>query len=168
MDEILWDKKKNWYGVLHENQALDTRVGVDGLFPLAYGLVKKDRAELARENFLKLLGDYGVFTVAPDEPGFYEQIYWRGPAWTKSCSLAMAAAFNYYQDLLRRVKDALVGFLLKYPSVWECMSAKTGEIARGDMGLMATPVVSSNVGAGEAIGALLTYYSANMFSIEGE
>jgi hypothetical protein len=46
------------------------------------------------------------------------------------------------------------------------MSAATGNIARSDIGIMATPVVSSNVGAGEAIGTLLTYYGRNMFSID--
>lgn len=165
MNRILWDEKKRWYGVLHQDGSLDTRVGVDGLFPLAYGLVDEQRASLARNNFVKLLGDYGVYTVAPDEPGFEEETYWRGPAWSKSCSLAIAAASQYYPDLSRTVKDSLVRFLLKHPSVWECMSAKTGKIARGDVGLMATPVVSSNVGAGEAIGALLTYYGRNMFSM---
>ena len=166
MNDSLWDDEKAWYGVLHEDGSLDTRVGVDGLFALAYGLVDGARAEAAKPNFKKLLGRYGVFTVAPDEPGFCEKTYWRGPAWSKSCSLAMAAAVNYYPDLLKTVKDRLVRFLLRYPSVWECMSAETGEIARGDIGLMATPVVSSNLGAGEAIGALLTYYGTDMFSMD--
>lgn len=168
MNHYLWDEKKHWYGVLHENRSLDTRVGVDGLFPFAYALVDKERARLAKSNFLKLLGDYGVFTVAPDEPGFQEETYWRGPAWSKSCSLAMATANNYYPKLLKRVKDGLVRFLLAYPNVWECMSARTGKIARGDVGIMSTPVVSSNVGAGEAIGAFLTYHGINVFSISPE
>ena len=167
MNRILWHEKKGWYGVLHQDGSLDTRVGVDGLFPLAYGLVDKRVASLAKRNFLKLLGEYGVYTVAPGEPGFEEETYWRGPAWSKSCSLAVAAASRYYPDLLKAVKDSLVRFLLKHPSVWECMSARTGKIARGDVGLMATPVVSSNVGAGEAMGALLTYYGRDVFSMEG-
>jgi len=166
MDHILWDEDLHWYGVLHQDGSLDTRIGVDGLFPFAYGLVDPEKARQARKNFLRLIGDYGVFTLAPGQPGFEEEVYWRGPAWAKSCSLAMAAALNYYPDLLKAVKDSTVKFLLKYPSVWECMSAATGNIARGDIGIMATPVVSSNVGAGEAIGALLTYYGRNMFSIE--
>ena len=164
MDRILWDENKKWYGVLHEDGSLDTRVGIDGLFPFAYGLVEKARALSCRENLLKLLGNYGVFTMAPDEPGFHEETYWRGPAWSKSCSLATASASNYYPELLGKVKEGLVNFLLKYPSVWECMSARTGKIARGDAGLMAAPMMSSNVGAGEAIGALLTYYGRDMFS----
>ncbi|MEM3523873.1 MAG: hypothetical protein QXS04_04770 [Thermoproteota archaeon] len=166
MDRFLWDNDLDWYGVLHQDGSLDTRIGVDGLFPLAYRLVDSDKAQRARKNFLKLIGEYGVFTLAPGQPGFEEEVYWRGPAWAKSCSLAMAAALNYYPDLLKEVKDSTVRFILKHPSVWECMSAATGEIARGDVGIMATPVVSSNVGAGEAIGALLTYYGNNMFSIE--
>jgi hypothetical protein len=35
------------------------------------------------------------------------------------------------------------------------------------MGLMATPMISSNVGAGEAIGALLRCHGRNVFSING-
>ncbi|MGB9717323.1 MAG: hypothetical protein ACP5PQ_01940 [Thermoproteota archaeon] len=78
----------------------------------------------------------------------------------------MAAAFNYYPDLLKAVRDSILRFLLKYPSIWECMSAAKGNTARGGVGIIATPAVSSNVGAGEAIVALLTYYGKNMFSIE--
>ncbi|MBO3809392.1 MAG: hypothetical protein FGF50_07345 [Candidatus Brockarchaeota archaeon] len=166
MDRVLWDEDLDWYGVLHQDGSLDTRIGVDGLFPFAYGLVDSDKAQQARKNFLRLIGEYGVFTLAPGQLGFEEEVYWRGPAWAKSCSLAMAAAFNYYPDLLKAVKDSTVRFLLKHPSIWECMSAATGKIARGDVGIMATPVVSSNVGAGEAIGVLLTYYGKNMFSME--
>jgi len=166
MNRILWDEDLHWYGVLHQDGSLDTRRGVDGLFPFAYGLVDPEKARQARKNFLRLIGDYGVYTLAPSQPGFEEDVYWRGPVWAKSCSLVMAAAFNYYPDLLKAVKNSTVRFLLKHPSVWECMSAATGNIARSDIGIMATPVVSSNVGAGEAIGTLLTYYGRNMFSID--
>lgn len=162
MDRILWDRRRKWYGVLHEDETLDTRVGVDGLFPLAYGLVSQSRADQMKRNFASLLGPYGTCTVAPGEPGYYADAYWRGPAWPKSCSMAMGAAVRYYPDLVEQVREGLVSFLLRYPNVWECMNAWTGDIARGDLGLMATPVVSSNVGAGEALGALLTSYGTNM------
>lgn len=162
MDRILWDRRRKWYGVLHEDETLDTRVGVDGLFPLAYGLVSQSRAGQMKRNFASLLGPYGTCTVAPGEPGYYADSYWRGPAWPKSCSMAMGAAVRYYPDLVDQVREGLVSFLLRYPNVWECMNAWTGDIARGDLGLMATPVVSSNVGAGEALGALLTSYGRNM------
>lgn len=162
MDRILWDRRRKWYGVLHEDETLDTRVGVDGLFPLAYGLVSQSRADQMKRNFASLLEPYGTCTVAPGEPGYYADSYWRGPAWPKSCSMAMGAAVRYYPDLVDQVRDGLVSFLLRYPNVWECMNAWTGDIARGDLGLMATPVVSSNVGAGEALGALLTSYGTNM------
>jgi glycogen debranching enzyme len=164
MDRVLWDKRRNWYGILHEGRTLDTRVGVDGLFPLAYALADRPRAQLARRNFERLIGPYGIYTVAPGEPGHYEETYWRGPAWPKSCSLAMAAACHYYPELKEKVKNGLVNFVLKHPSVWECMSARTGKIARGDLGAMATPVVSSNVGAGEALGTLLIFQGRDMFS----
>ncbi|OIN98328.1 hypothetical protein AUJ66_01135 [Candidatus Desantisbacteria bacterium CG1_02_38_46] len=169
VDNILWDKKKKWYGVLHENKELDTRIGVDGLFPFAYEITERKKAGLTRNNFVKLIGKYGIYTVAPGEKGFYKGTYWRGPSWSTSCALAMVSAHNYYPDLLKRVKNALMNFIFKYPSIWECMGAGTGEIARGDSGMMATPVVASNVGAGEALGAILVYYGENVFSIkEGE
>ncbi len=162
MDRILWDRRRKWYGVLHEDETLDTRVGVDGLFPLAYGLVSQSRADQMKRNFASLLGPYGTCTVAPGEPGYHADTYWRGPVWPKSCSMAVGAAVHYYPDLVGQVREGLVSFLLRYPNVWECMNGWTGEIARGDLGLMATPVISSNVGAGEALGALLTSCGRNM------
>lgn len=165
MNKILWDKKKKWYGVLHEDKTLETIIGADGLFPFAYGLVDKNKAKLAKKNFIQLLGNYGVYTVSPFEKRFHEETYWQGPAWPTSCAYGMATCFNYYPDLIEKVKEGLVNFVLKYPSIWECMSAKTGKICRGPLDVLATPVVSSNVGAGEAIGALLIYYGENVFSI---
>jgi len=163
MDRILWDRRRSWYGVVHEDGSLDTRIGADGLFPFAYGLADPGRARAARRNFERLLAPLGVHSVAPGEPGYVAETYWRGPAWTKSCSLAMSAASRYWPDLKERVLDGLVNFLLRYPSVWECMDARTGKVARGDAGLMATPVISSNVGAGEAIGALRLYAGEDVF-----
>lgn len=166
LNKYLWDTKGKWYGVLHENGQLDTRVGIDGLFPFIYQIVDKKKAKEARANFQKLIGKYGVYTVAPDEKGFCEETYWRGPTWSKSCSCAISAARNYYSELLPQVTQATINMLLAHPSIWECMSARTAKIARGDMGVMAAPVVSSNVGAGEALGAILTSYGIDMFSIE--
>jgi len=165
MDKILWDEKKKWYGALHEDKTLETIIGVDGLFPFAYGLVSKNRAELAKKNFIQLLGNYGIYTVSPFEKRFHEETYWQGPAWPTSCAYGMAVCFNYYPDLIEKVKEGLINFIFRYPSIWECMSAKTGKIGRGPSEVLATPVVSSNVGAGEAIGALLIYYGENVFSI---
>jgi len=165
MDLVLWDNHKKWYGVLHEDRTLDTRVGVDGLFPFAYGLVDQAHARQAKMNFKKLIDTYGVRTVSIDEPGCFENIYWRGAVWLKPCSLGMNIAKIYYPELKKKIRDGLVNFLLRYPSVWECMNASTGEIARGDMGLFATPWMSSNVGSGEAIGALMIYYGEDMFSL---
>lgn len=155
MNTHLWDETKHWYGVLHEDGTLDTRVGVDGLFALAYGLVDERRARLARENFCKLIGDYGIRTVAADEPGFRADNYWRGPAWPKSISMGAAAAANYYPDLKDAVRRGAIRFALRHPSIWECMNADTGRIARGDGGNVATPAISSNVGSAELLGALL-------------
>lgn len=152
MNDHLWDAEKNWFGVIHEDGSLDTRVGVDGLFPLAYGLIETDRAILARENFIRLLGPYGVRTTAEGEKGYYQHTYWRGPVWPKSLSVAGEAAVNYYPDLVESIRESAVRFALRHPSIWECMDADMGEIGRGDAGMLATPVVSSNVGAGELIG----------------
>lgn len=155
MNEHLWDERKNWYGVIHEDGSQDTRVGVDGLFPLAYRLVDADRARAARESFRQLIATYGIRTMAPDADGFRPDNYWRGPVWPKAISMGAAAAVNYYPDLVDEVRQGAVNFALKHPSIWECMNADTGEIARGDGGMMATPAVSSNVGSSELLAALL-------------
>lgn len=155
LNEHLWDDGKKWYGAIHEDGTLDTRVGVDGLFPLAYKLVDADRAQAVRPNLEKLIAKYGVHTVAPDEPGFYGRIYWRGPVWPKAISMAAGSAMNYYPDLAESIRSAAINFALKYPSIWECMDPRDGEIARGDVGVIATPLISTNVGAAELLGALL-------------
>lgn len=167
MDAVLWDPERNWYGALHEDGTLDTRVGVDGLFPLAYGLVDSEKAEAAKSSFRRLIARYGIHTVAPGEPGFEADHYWRGPAWPKSCAMGIVAARNYYPDLLEETVESTVRMLLRWPSVWECLNAETGEVARGDQGLCATPVVSSNVGSGEALGALLTARGVDMMAFDG-
>jgi hypothetical protein len=165
MNDVLWDKRKKWYGVLHADLKRSVCVGIDGLFPLAYGIADKTKAQQARNNFTKLLDKYGVHTFAPDEQDFRAHTYWRGPAWTKSCSLAMAAAYTFYPDLIKIIKSGLLEFLLRHPSVWECKDGHTGEIARGDAGMMAGPMMSSNVGAGEAIGALRIAHGDNVYSM---
>jgi glycogen debranching enzyme len=157
LDSYLWDGS-GWYGCLHQDGGLDSRVGVDGLFTLAYGYTDQNRARSARKNFVRLLAPYGVHTFAPEQEGYCENIYWRGPAWPTSCCLGLAAAMRWYPDLAEKVKDGFVSFLLLHPSVWECMNPVTGEIARGDKGRKATPCVASNVGAGEALEALLGFY----------
>ncbi|MBN1900280.1 hypothetical protein JW926_03025 [Candidatus Sumerlaeota bacterium] len=164
MDKILWDNQKKWYGVLRADGKIETCIGVDGLFPLAYGIVSGSKAREVKKNFKKLICKYGAHTVAPGEAGYEPDTYWRGPVWAKPCSLAMASAFHYYPDLMETIKTGLLEFLLRHPSVWECMNGETGDIARGDRGVFATPMISSNVGAGEAIGALRIAHGDNVFS----
>jgi hypothetical protein len=163
MNHHLWDCERNWYGVIHEDNTLDTRIGLDGLFAFAYGLVDHDRANAARENFRSLIGNYGIHTLAPGEPGFHAGIYWRGPAWSKSISTAAVAAVNYYPELIDSIRQSAVRFALQHPNIWECMNAQTGVIARGDLGMYATPAISSNVGAAELLGALLLMRGKTMF-----
>ncbi len=167
MDEILWDPERKWYGVLHEDGTLDTRVGIDGLFPLAYGLVDREKASAAKESFRRLVGRYGIHTVTPGEFEYEGNHYWRGPAWPKSCAMGIAAARNYYPELLEGTVRSTLNMLLRWPSVWECLNAETGDVARGDLGVCCTPVVSSNVGSGEALGALLTARGVDMMSFDG-
>lgn len=162
MEEYLWDDHKKWFGVIHEDGTLDTRVGVDGLFPFAYQLVDRKRADEARENFEKLIGKYGVHTVAPDEDGFYGRIYWRGSSWPKSISMAAGTAMNYFPDLAEKLRGAAVNFALKYPNIWECMDPRDGMISRGDSGVIATPNIATNVGAAELLGAFLQLEGVRM------
>jgi hypothetical protein len=165
MNDYLWDEEKKWYGVRHQNSELDTRVGVDGLFPLAYHLVNQNRAAEMKENFRKLVGTYGVRTVAEDEPGFREDIYWRGPSWPKTCSLGMEVCRYYYRDILEDVFNAVLNMVLSHPNIWECYNVRTGELGRSDMGFVCTPGVSSNVGAGDIIGCILIYHGIDMYGM---
>ncbi len=167
MDEILWDSARNWYGVLHEDGTLDTRVGVDGLFPFAYGLVDEEKAAAAKENYRRLIGQYGIHTVAPGEFEYEANHYWRGPAWPKSCAMGVIGAGNYYPDLQDDALDSTLRMLLRWPSVWECINVETGNPARADQGMVSTPLISSNVGAGEALGMLLTVRGVDMMSFDG-
>ncbi|QHE53016.1 hypothetical protein [Pontibacillus sp. HMF3514] len=152
----LWDEEKAWYGVRHCNGDLETIIGVDGLFFLAYGLVSDQKANDMKCNFKQLIGQYGVHTVSPSEDQYEADIYWRGPAWAKSCALGVQAAQLYFPDTIPQLKDSILSFIMKWPSIWECMNAETGEIARGDIGVYATPFIASNVGAGELLSALFT------------
>ncbi len=152
-ERILWNPEKVWFGVRHADGTLETSISLDGLFFLAYGLVSHERAEAMRPNFEKLIAGYGIFTMAPGEPGYEGDFYWRGPAWPKSCAVGANAASNYYPDLKDKVLQAITNWALKWPSIWECLNGQTGEVARGDVGIFATPCISSNVGAGELIGA---------------
>ena len=166
MNRYLWDAGKNWYGVIHEDGELDTRVGVDGLFALAYGLVDEDRARLMKKPFSSLVGKYGVRTVAEGEKGFRADVYWRGACWPKSCSVGIAAAKLYYPELADEVYGGILRFVLKYPNIWECINVSTGELARSDHGFVCTPGMTSNVGAGDIIGSILMYHGFGMYDLD--
>lgn len=166
MDKYLWDGDKKWYGVLHKDGTLDTRVGVDGLFPLVYHIVEPERAMEMEENFTKLIGNYGIRTVAPGEIGFRADVYWRGAAWPKSCSLGMEVCRFYFPHLLGRAFNSILNMVLRYPNIWECFNATTGELARSDYGFLCTPGMSSNVGAGDILGCIWLYHGIPMYDMD--
>ena len=166
INRYLWDSEKNWYGALQADGRLDTRIGVDGLFPLVRGVANEDRIIAAKPQFERLIGDYGIRTCAEGEEGFFSDIYWRGPCWPKSCSLATAIAEKYYPDLADRVFDSVLNANLRYPNIWECIDAGSGELARSNVGFYCTPCMSSNVGAGELIGAIWCRRGFDMFGTE--
>lgn len=166
MERYLWDTEKCWYGIRHQDSSLDTRVGVDGLYPFAYRFADPARAELIRSNFEKLIGDYGVRTLVEGEPGYREDIYWRGPAWSKSCALAAAICRNYFPDLTDRVRKSVCNMALSHPNIWECYVARTGELARSDMGFVCAPAIASNVGAGGVIESILACHGFDLFGRE--
>ena len=166
MQAHLWDADRRWYGVVHEDGSLDTRVGVDGLFALVYGMVGRKQAALMEKNMERLIGPYGVRTVAEGEPGFREDVYWRGASWPKSCSLGMAACCRYYPHLAERVYSSVLRMCLAHPSIWECYNVRTGELAHSDHGFFCTPGVSSNVGAGDILGTLWLYHGLAMYEMD--
>lgn len=166
MDEYLWDEDKKWYGMRHEDGTLDTRVGMDGMFALVYGVMSSSRAAQMEENILKLIGEYGIRTMAPDELGYREDVYWRGASWPKSCSVVMAACQKYFPQHMDVVYRVILKGFLQYPNIWECYNARTGELAHSDQGFVCSPGVSSNVGAGDIIGSLWMYHGMDMYGIE--
>ena len=166
MNRYLWDDEKKWFGVLHEDGELDTRVGVDGLFSLVYDVVDQDRIQDMKPNFERLIGPYGIRTVAEGEKGFREDVYWRGPCWPKACSLGMHICKKHYPDLAEKAYDAVIKMCLSYPSIWECYNVRTGELARSDHGFVCTPGVSSNVGAGDIMGTLFEYRGLAMYDMD--
>lgn len=165
-EKHLWDKEKKWYGVLHADGTLDTRVGVDGLFVYVYNMVDRTRAAEMKDNFAKLLGPYGVRTLAKDEPGFRADVYWRGPCWPKSASLGMHAAQKFYPDLAERCRAGILNFALRHPNIWECMDVDTGNLAHGDVGYFCSPGMSSNVGAGDILGAIFATHGFDFYAME--
>ena len=165
-EKYLWDSQKKWYGVRHADGSLDTRVGVDGLFVYVYNMIDRQRAEEMKENFKKLLGLYGVRTVAEDEPGFCSDVYWRGPCWPKSASLGIHAAVKFYPDLAERTLRGILNMALKYPNIWECMDVSTGALAHSDGGHFCSPGMTSNVGAGDIIGSILAAHGFDMYAME--
>lgn len=166
MNKYLWDDSKKWYGVRHEDGTLDCRIGIDGLFPLVYHLIDGQKAETVKENFKELIGPYGIRTFSPKERGFRGDIYWRGPAWPMSASLAMECCRFYYNDLLEAVYDSVINMALKYPSIWECLNADNGDPARSDHGFLNTPCVASNVGAGGIIASIFIKYGYSMYGYD--
>lgn len=165
-DEYLWDDRKKWYGVRHADGTLDTRVGVDGLFVYVYNMIDRARADEMKDNFKKLLGTYGVRTVAEDEPGFCSDVYWRGPCWPKSASLGVHAAAKYYPDLLDQTLRGVLNMALKYPNIWECMDVSTGALAHSDGGHFCSPGMTSNVGAGDIIGSLFASHGFDFYAMQ--
>lgn len=166
INDILWDKERHWYGALQADGTLDTRVGVDGLFPLVYNLADEEKLALVKPQFERLIGKYGIRTCAEGEEGFFSDIYWRGPSWPKSCSLAVAIAKKHFPELVDTVFDSVLNSNLAYPNIWECIDAGNGNIARSNIGFYCTPCMSSNVGAGELLGALWIRHGLDMFGTE--
>lgn len=164
-NKYLWDEEKHWYGAIQVDGRLDTRVGLDGLFPMLYGMTDPEKLSAAEPQFARLIGKYGIHTCAPDEPGFFSDIYWRGPCWPKSASVATSVAEKYYPHLLDAVAASTRRAFLAYPNIWECIDPISGKLARGNTGFYCTACMSSNVGAGELIGAIWESHGMDMFGI---
>ena len=132
----LWDARQGWFGVRHADGTLDSRVGMPGLYPLAYGLASRSQAEAARRHLRRLLCAHGVRTYAPGQPG-YRETYWRGPVWPTSI-LYGAAAARMMKDgrMVRQIREGLARFVRANPSVWELLEGDSGEPASTDYGFI--------------------------------
>ena len=68
-------------------------------------------------------------------------------------------------------QDELLGqnieIINKHTSIWECWNGDTGIYSRGDSGLICTPGMSSNVGAGDVIGTILMSHGFDMYALDG-
>lgn len=164
MNRILWDEAAGWYGVRHEDGTLDTRVGLDGLFAVLYDLADEEHLKKMEPGVCRLIGPYGVRTVAEGEPGFRADVYWRGACWPKSCSVMMDICRRHYPELAETVRDGLLRIVLRYPNIWECWNVETGELAQSDRGYYCTPGMTSNVGAGDLIASLWVSHGFAMYS----
>ena len=162
-NRILWDEEKCWYGVEQCDGTLDTRVGVDGLFCMVYGMVPADRIKKMEPQFKRLIGDYGVRTCADGEPGFRGDVYWRGPCWPESASLGIAICRQYYPHLQETAFSGILRAFLSVPNIWECFNVTTGELAHSDTGMFCTPCMTSNVGAGQLMGTMWLHHGMDMF-----
>jgi len=135
MHQYLWDEKRGWFGARHADGSLDSRIGVPGLIPLAYGLATPRQARLARRNVERLICKYGVRTFAKGQYGFKES-YWRGPVWSTSILYGMGAALRYYPDLVDRIYRGMLNYTLAHPTVWELLEGDSGEPAVTDFGFV--------------------------------
>jgi glycogen debranching enzyme len=160
----LWDERAGWFGVRHADGTLDSRVGVPGLFPLAYGLATGRQARAARRPFERLLCRYGVRTFARGQRG-YSETYWRGPVWATSILYGVAAARRYYPGLVGRIKEGLVSYCLAHPGIWELLEGDSGEVAATDYGFLAGVVYggASMCGAAALIAATRILDGHNFF-----
>ncbi len=165
INDLLWDRDKCWYGVLQEDGTKDTRVGVDGLFPIIYGIADDEKLAALEPQFKRLIGEFGIRTCAEGEEGYFSDIYWRGPCWPKAASLGVYIAKKYFPHLADAAMSATLKGFLKYPNIWECIDVTTGKLARSNNGFYSTPCMSSNVGAGELMGALWLSHGMDMFGI---
>jgi len=165
-EKYLWDEQKGWYGTLHEDGTLDTRVGIDGLLMPAYGFVAPERAAKMEKSFRRLLGTYGVRSLASDEKGFISDNLWYGPCWPWCLAAGMAAAKNYFSHLADEVYQGILNFIMAHPTTWEAMDVDTGELSHGGYGESITPGTSTNTGAAELFGALWLYRDIPMYDCE--
>ncbi len=131
----LWDEKQGWFGARHADGSLDSRIGLPGLFPLAYGLATPHQAELARPNVLRLICKYGVRTFAKGQPGYAES-YWRGPVWATSILYGLGAALRYYPDLVDPIHEGMLNYSLAHPTIWELLEGDRGAPAATDYGFL--------------------------------
>ncbi len=127
-----WNPKKNNYNDARTQTEADPTVTINGIVPVALGLEKGDRAELALKTLVnELQSVYGARTRSYKEPGYQPWGYHTGSCWGLStCWAAIAALRMENPDLGVEFLSSLAQ-LYDWHSLGglpECVNAENGDL----------------------------------------